>query len=252
MIDYPNISEEEKNVCNIAIERYMIRVYSYMAQGLALSVFVGLVLTETPTLVNIFSDFTKHGEFIELSKIGVVVTMAIPIMSCLYFAVTVRRLSLEFYKKAFWYYSAVSGLLIGGLKLQSVSYGIFRVYGVMAVVFAAANIYGLITKKDFNTFFRPYFVFAVGAIILINTLNFLCDNSPVEYATTTILVLLFVLVIHWDTNKLRYVYCLYGDIERNPDRIALVGALNFVADFAGIFAVFLRLGEENRNALKNP
>src|SRR5919199_3473997 len=118
------------------LRAYMLRVYNYMASGLALTGIVAYVAA--------FSGFYQAIATTPL----IWLVMLAPLGFVLALSFGVNRMSAGTAQLLFWAFSAVMGLSLAGVFLVFTGASIARVFFISAGTFAAMSLYGYTTRTD--------------------------------------------------------------------------------------------------------
>src|SRR5919202_3136661 len=125
---------------DVGLRDYMLRVYNYMASGLALTGIVAYVAAASGFYQAIAG--TPLLWLVMLAPLGLV----------FFFSFRLEQMSLSAAQAIFWAYAAVMGLSLAGIFLVFTGASIARVFFISAGTFAAMSLYGYTTKADLSRF----------------------------------------------------------------------------------------------------
>src|SRR5215469_14973619 len=121
---------------DVGLREYMLRVYNYMASGLALTGIVAYVFAQylfaNPALLRSPVMF-----LIMLAPLGLVMLMSFGI----------QRMQASTAQMIFWLYAGVMGLSLATVFLYFTGASIARVFFITAGTFAAMSLYGYTTQR---------------------------------------------------------------------------------------------------------
>ena len=223
-----------QNEIDLGLRDYMLKVYNYMAGGLAVTALTVYLLISTGAIM---SFFTISESSASLSVLGWVALLA-PLAMVLYFGHAVARGSLAQVKTVFWLYSALMGASIAPIMLVYTGESITRVFLITAAMFGGMSIYGYTTKRDLTSMGSFLFMGLIG-LIVASIVNIFWASSALYFAVSVAGVAIFVGLTAYDVQKIRNMY-----VENNEDlagRAAVSGALNLYMDFINLFLYLLRL-----------
>src|ERR1700747_3793090 len=121
---------------DVGLRDYMLRVYNYMASGLALTGIVAYVAAYSGFYESIAR--TPLIWLVILAPLGLVMLMSFG----------VQRMQASTLQLVFWLYSGLMGLSMAVLFLAFTGASIARVFFITAGTFAAMSLYGYTTRRD--------------------------------------------------------------------------------------------------------
>jgi uncharacterized protein len=216
------------------LRSYMLRVYNYMAGGLAITGVVAylaaasglyLALMQTPILFWI----------VIFAPLGLVLLLSFRIQS----------MSLGAAQATFWGYAALVGLSLAGLFLVYTGASIAQVFFITAATFLATSLYGYTTKRDLTSFGHFMFMGLIGIIIAM-VVNFFLRSPALYFAVSVIGVLVFTGLTAYDTQSIKEMYW-EGDGDVVAGKKAIMGALRLYLDFINLFVMLMQLMGQRRS-----
>jgi FtsH-binding integral membrane protein len=221
------------------LRSYMLRVYNYMAIGLAITgvaAFVTFMMATVQTASGL--QLTGFGQLIYASAFKWVVILA-PLAMVFFISAKVPTMSVSGAQIAFWVFAGLMGLSLSSIFLVYTGGSITRVFFVTAAAFGALSLFGYTTKKDISGWGSFLFMGLIG-IILASIVNIFLASSALQFAVSVIGVLVFAGLTAYDTQQIKEMY-YEGDGEAVAGRKAIMGALRLYLDFINLFMMLLSL-----------
>jgi len=246
MAQFESASIQSSRASTAAVDEglraYMLRVYNYMAGGILLTGVVAY-LTYSAAVVRSAEAtgiaLTAFGQLLYGSPLKWVVMLA-PLISVVFLSVRVSKMSAGAAQICFWLFSAVMGLSLSSIFLLYTGESITRVFFVTAAAFAALSIYGYTTRRDLSAW-GTFLIMGVVGIILASLVNLWLQSSSLQFALSTIGVLVFAGLTAYDTQRIKGVYYeVLGDMTATS-KAAIMGALSLYLDFINMFLMLLSL-----------
>jgi FtsH-binding integral membrane protein len=224
------------------LRAYMLRVYNYMAAGIALTGLVAYmtygaaVIERGPAGRRVLSQF---GQLIYTSPLRWVVMLA-PLAFVLLLSWRIYKMSVGAAQLAFWAFAAVMGVSLSSIFLVYTGQSITQVFFVTAAAFGALSLYGYTTKKDLSGW-GSFLIMGVFGIIIAALVNLFLQSSALQFAISVIGVLVFAGLTAYDTQQIKdNYYAVMGD-SMALAKGAIMGALNLYLDFINMFIMLLQL-----------
>jgi uncharacterized protein len=217
---------------DVGLRRYMLRVYNFMAGGLALTGLAAYVAIAT-------------GFYQQIAGTPLIwIVMLAPLGAVLFLSIRIERMSAGAAQATFWGYSALMGLSLAGIFLIFTGTSIARVFFISAATFAAMSLYGYTTRRDLSQFGSFLFMGLIG-IVLASLVNIFIGSSALQFAISVIGVIVFTGLAAWDTQRIKEVY-LASDPGDVMTKRALMGALALYLDFINLFVMLVQLTGQRR------
>lgn len=210
------------------LRSYMLRIFAYMAGGLAVTGLVALAVASSPALIAaIFGTPLKW------------VAMLAPIAMVFLFAGMIHRMSAATAQLVFWAYAALMGVSMASIFLVFTGQSIAKVFFISASVFLTAALYGYTTKKDLTSMGSFLFMGVIG-IMIAGLVNIFLASSMMSMIISMVAVVLFTGLTAFDAQRLKEEYAEgYG--HEGVTKMALLGALSLYLNFINIFTSLLNL-----------
>lgn len=213
---------------DVGLRQYMLRVYNYMASGLALTGLIAAFVASQPALYEpIFT--TPLRWVVMLAPIGVV----------FFLSFRVHTMSAAAAQAAFWAYAALNGLSFSIIFMAYTGTSVARVFFITAATFAAMSLYGYTTKKDLAGWGTFLFAGLIG-ILIAGVVNIFLASSALHFAISVIGVVVFVGLTAYDTQQIKEMY-YEGDGHEIAAKKSIMGALRLYLDFINIFIMLMQL-----------
>ena len=257
------MTSAETAAIDAGLRAYMLRVYTYMVIGLALTGISALavyLLSVTDDVANaayviragrvipIPAGFVVQGRDILLTGIGYAVFVS-PLKWAIIFAPLalvfglsfgVERLRPATAQLLFWLYAAMVGLSLASIFLIYTHTSITRVFFITAASFGALSLWGYTTQRDLGGL-GSFAIMGVLGIIIASLVNGFLASSALQWGISVIGVLVFSGLTAWDTQRLKSEY-LYGAMDGDTmERSAILGALSLYLDFINLFTLLMQL-----------
>jgi FtsH-binding integral membrane protein len=239
-----SVGRAETGVIDQGLRAYMLRVYNYMAVGVAITGVVAyltyaLAVQETASGLAL----TAFGSFIFASAFKWVVIFA-PLAMVFFIGARINAMSVSGAQLAFWVFSALMGLSLASIFLVYAHASIARVFFISAASFGALSLYGYTTQRDLSAWGSFLFMGLIGIIIAM-LVNLFLASSALQFAISVIGVLIFAGLTAYDTQQIKEMYYV-GDDGTVAGRKAVMGALRLYLDFINLFMMLLQLFGDRR------
>ena len=217
---------------DLGLRQHMMRVYNFMAAGLAVTGVVAYAAIAT-------------GFYQQIAGTPLIwLVMLAPLGAVMFLSFRIERLSVGAAQAIFWGFAAVMGLSLAGIFLIYTGASIARVFFITADTFAATSVYGYMTQRDLSRFGSFLFMGLIG-IILAAVVNIFIGSSALQFAISVIGVIVFTGLTAWDTQRIKQIY-LHSDPGDALTKKALMGALSLYLNFINLFLMLLRLVGQRR------
>lgn len=217
---------------DFGLRQHMVRVYNFMAAGLAVTGVVAYAAIATGF----------YQQIVGTPLIWLV--MLAPLGAVLFLNFRIERLSVGAAQAIFWAFAAVMGLSLAAIFLIYTGASIARVFFITAGTFAATSVYGYSTQRDLSAF-GSFLLMGLIGIILAIVVNIFIGSSALQFAISVIGVIVFAGLTAWDTQRIKQIY-LHSDPGDALTKKALMGALSLYLNFINLFLMLLRLAGQRR------
>jgi FtsH-binding integral membrane protein len=226
------------------LRTYMLRVYNYMAAGVALT-GVAAYFTYSLAVVEIGGrlQLTSFGQTIFNSPVKWLVMLA-PLGLVMFLSFGINRLSASRALTLFFVYAGLLGLSLASIFMVYTGVSIARVFFISAATFGAMSLYGYTTQRDLTGVGSFLFMGLIG-VVIASLMNIFLQSSGLGWVISVAGVLIFVGLTAYDTQKIKEMYDVNDD-GTIAGRKAVMGALTLYLDFINLFLMLLRLFGDRR------
>jgi FtsH-binding integral membrane protein len=229
------------------LRAFMLRVYNYMAAGLAITgvvaygVFAMAVTTDQSAAVAVLPNgamLTYFGQLIFMSPLKWVLFLA-PLGLVFFLSARLHTMSVQTGQTLFWVYAALVGAMISSIFLVYAHGSIARVFFITAASFGGLSLFGYTTKKDLSGW-GSFLMMGLIGIIIAMVVNIFLASTALQFAISVIGVLVFAGLTAYDTQSIKEQYYA-GDSQAVAGQKAIMGALRLYLDFLNMFLMLLSL-----------
>jgi hypothetical protein len=218
---------------DVGLRQYMLRVYNYMAGGLALT-----------GIVAYFAVATGVYQAIAHTMLFWVILFA-PLALVLFISFRINQMSLGAAQATYWIYAGLVGLSIAGIFLIYTHGSIATTFFICAAMFAGMSLWGYTTKRDLTGMGSFLFMGLIG-VIIASLVNMFLHSPVLQFAVSIIGVVVFTGLTAWDTQQIKEMYWA-GDGTVVAGKKAVMGALRLYLDFLNLFLMLLQFAGVRRN-----
>ena len=213
---------------DVGLREYMLRVYNYMASGLALTGIVAYA----------FAQYLFANPALAHSPVMFLIMLA-PLGLVMWLSFGLNRMQASTAQLLFWLYAGVMGLSLASVFLVFTGVSIARVFFITAGTFGAMSLYGYTTRRDLSQFGSFLFMGLIG-IVIAGLVNIFIGSSALQFAISVIGVIVFTGLTAWDTQQIKEMYYEGDDYEMGSKK-AIMGALRLYLDFINLFMMLMQL-----------
>ena len=171
-------SSVSEAIIDQGLRAYMLKVYNYMASGVALTGFIALLLFKMAVVSG------PSGEILGLTQLGNTlynsglawVVMLAPLGVVFYMSFGIAKMSASKAQTVFWIFAALMGASLSSIFLAYTGTSITRVFFITAGTFGAMSIYGYTTKRDL-TKLGSFLMMGLIGIIIASLVNIFLKSS---------------------------------------------------------------------------
>lgn len=227
-----SVSQAVDTGYDVGLRAYMLRVYNYMAGGLALTGAIAWFVASSPALVQmLFSGPQAY------------VVMLAPMFFSFFMAFKLHTLSDSAAQGLFWGFCAVMGLSMASILLVFTGQSVARTFFICAGMFGGLSLYGYTTKRDL-TGMGSIMVMGFWGIFLASIVNMFMQSSGLQFAIACIGVIVFSGITAYSTQQIKQVYYVLGGAQLN--KAAVMGAYTLYITFINMFTMLLQLLGDRR------
>jgi len=231
------------------LRAYMIRVYNYMAAGVALTGIISWLTYQAAggdaiqVLGGRVSGLTAFGQAIFSGPLTLI--LFIGTLGLVFFmSFRINRLQASTALALFMLYAGLLGLMLSSVFLAYTGASITRTFFVSAASFGALSLYGYTTQRDLSPI-GSFLVMGLFGLIIAMLVQWWLASPGLEFAISAIGVLIFAGLTAWDTQRIKEMYSAMDD-GTIAGRKAVMGALSLYLDFINLFLFLLRFMGDRR------
>ena len=228
------------------LRAYMIRVYNYLAAGVALTgvvawlTYSAAVVTDAAGRVTALTPF---GQAIFSGPLAIVLFLG-TLGLVFFMSFRISNLQPSTALMLFMVYAGLLGLMLSSVFLAYTGASITRTFFISAASFGALSLYGYTTQRDLSPI-GSFLTMGLFGLILAMLVNMFLKSSGLEFAISVIGVLIFAGLTAYDTQRIKEMYSANDD-GTIAGRKAVMGALQLYLDFINIFLFLLRFMGDRR------
>ncbi|SON58067.1 Inner membrane protein YbhL [Hartmannibacter diazotrophicus] len=234
------------------LRAYMLKVYNYMALGLALTGVAAYGAFSAAVTTDPSGAAAQAGNGLYLTGFGVAlftsplkwVVMLAPLALVFFLSFRIQKMSVAAAQGTFLAYAALVGLSLSSIFLVFTGQSITQVFFITAASFGALSLYGYTTKRDLSGMGSFLFMGLIG-LIIASVVNIFLASSALAFAVSVIGVLVFAGLTAYDTQQIKEMY-YESDDATTAGRKAIMGALRLYLDFINMFIMLLQLVGDRR------
>ena len=214
----------DQAVLDEGLRSYMLKVYNYMASGLALSGITAALTASTPAVYNAVFG-TPLQWVVMLAPLGLLFAM--------------MKTSASTTKILYWIMVATFGVSISYIFQVYTAESVVWVFFITSATFGAASLYGYVTKRDLTGMGSFLFMGLIG-IIIASVVNIFLASSMLHFVVSVLGVLIFTGLTAFDTQRIKSQY-YHGHSQEVLEKGAIMGAVSMYLNFLNLFMFLLSL-----------
>jgi uncharacterized protein len=231
---------------DMGLRAHMIRVYNYMAGGVALTGVVAW-LTYQMAVVTDAADrivgLTPFGQAMFGSPLRWLIILA-PLGFVLLFSFRINQMQASTARTLFFAFAALFGLSLATIFMVYTATSITRVFFISAAAFGALSLYGYTTQRSLDAM-GSFLVMGLFGLVIASLVNLFLHSTGLDWALSVIGVLIFSGLTAWDTQRIKEMYSAMDD-GTIAGRKAVMSALTLYLDFINLFMFLLRFMGDRR------
>jgi len=231
------------------LRAYMIRVYNYMAAGVALTGIVSWLTFQAAggDAIQIsgrqISGLTPFGQAVFSGPLTIVLFLG-TLGLVFFLSFRINRLQPATALGLFMTYAGLLGLMLASVFLAYTGASISRTFFISAASFGALSLYGYSTQRDLTPI-GSFLVMGLFGLILAMLVQLWLQSPGLNFAISAIGVVIFAGLTAWDTQRIKEMYSPMDD-GTVAGRKAVMGALKLYLDFINLFLFLLRFMGDRR------
>ena len=235
-----------QEVFDAGLRAHMLRVYNYMASGLALTGIVAVVVAQMSMVLD------QHGQLVGLTGFGQTlfgsplawIVMLAPLGFVFFLSFKIGTMRSSTAQTVFWAFAGAMGISMATIFIQFTGASVARVFFITAGTFAAMSLFGYTTKKDLSGW-GSFLMMGLVGIIIAMVVNIFLASSALQFAISVIGVIVFTGLTAYDTQRIKTEYSEHHDSETSS-KLAIMGALRLYLDFINLFVMLMHLLGQRR------
>jgi uncharacterized protein len=235
----------ERAVIDVGLRAYMLRVYNYMAAGVALTGVVAWLIFNAAVQTSASGQLvlTSFGQTIYGGPVMIVLFLG-TLGIVFFLSFRINRLQTGTALALFMLYAGLLGVMLSSIFLTYTHGSIARTFFISAASFGALSLYGYTTQRDLSPI-GSFLVMGLFGLILAMIVNMFLKSTGLDFAISAIGVLIFAGLTAWDTQRIKEMYSVNDD-GTVAGRKAVMGALTLYLDFINLFLFLLRFLGDRR------
>jgi FtsH-binding integral membrane protein len=228
------------------LRAHMIRVYNYMAGGVALTGAIAWITFQYAVVTNdagAIVGLTSFGQTLFQGPMMWVLILA-PLGLVFFLSFRIDRLEASTARALFFLYAGLLGVSLASIFMVYTHASIARVFFISAASFGALSLWGYTTQRDL-TGMGSFLIMGLFGLIIAMVVNMFLKSSGLDWALSVMGVLIFAGLTAWDTQKIKEYYDPMDD-GTVAGRKVVMGALALYLDFINLFLMLLRLMGDRR------
>jgi uncharacterized protein len=234
---------------DMGLRAHMIRVYNYMAGGVALTGLVAWLTYQMAGGEAIHAagrsivGLTPFGEALFGTPLMWLVILA-PLGLVFFMSFRIGHMQASTARLLFFVYAASIGLSIATIFMVYTTTSVTRVFFISAASFGALSLYGYTTSRSLDAM-GSFLMMGVIGLLIAMVVNIFLGSSMLQWMISILGVGIFAGLTAWDTQKTKELYDPMDD-GTVAGRKAVMGALNLYLDFINMFQFLLQLMGDRR------
>jgi FtsH-binding integral membrane protein len=230
---------------DMGLRAHMIRVYNYMAGGVALTGVVAWLTYQMSAVTN------ASGAIVSLTPLGQALFGPLSFVILLgwfglglFISFRIDHLQAATARALFFVYAGLFGLSLASIFMVYTHTSITQVFLISASAFGALSLYGYTTQRSLDAI-GSFLVMGLFGIIVASVVNLFLASGALGWMISVIGVGIFAGLTAWHTQRIKEMYSPMDD-GTIAGRKAVMGALSLYLDFVNLFLMLLRLMGDRR------
>src|ERR1700719_594696 len=240
------VGTERAVAYDMGLRAHMIRVYNYMAGGVALTGVVAWLPYQMAVVTNASGaivGLTPFGHTLFGSPLMWLIILA-PLGLVFFMSFRIGHIQASTARLLFFIYAGSIGLSLATIFMVYTATSITRVFFISAASFGALSLYGYTTTRSLNAM-GSFLIMGVIGLLIAMVVNIFLGSSMLQWMISILGVGIFAGLTAWDTQKIKEFSDPMAD-GTGAGRKAVMGALNLYLDFLNMFMFLLRMFGDRR------
>jgi len=223
MVGMSSVVARAKSVSyNQGLRNYMLGIYNYMTVALAISGLVAYLTAKSGLALLMFK-----------SPLGLIISFA-PLVISIVMSLKITSAKMSTIKALYFAYAVLMGMSLSTIFLVFSGLSIAKTFFITASMFGVISIYGYTTKKDLSGY-GHILIMIVWGLLIASIVNIFTHSSGLSFGISCISVVVFSLLVAYDTQNLRRMYYEIQNDGNLTTRLGIFGAFQLYVDFLAIF-----------------
>jgi uncharacterized protein len=214
------------------LRAHMIRVFNYMAGGLAITGLIAFIVANTALAGIVFGTPLKW------------VAIFAPLVFVIYLNAKMQSISAARAQTLFWLFCGTMGLSMAALFMVFTGASVARAFFITAASFGAMSLWGYTTKADL-TGFGAFLLMGLIGLMIAMVVNIFMASTMLQWVVSVLGVLIFTGLTAYDVQRIKQTYAAGWGAEAN-NKMAVMGALGLYLNFINAFQFILSLTGDRR------
>jgi FtsH-binding integral membrane protein len=228
---------------DVGLRQYMLRVYNYMASGLALSGLVALLVANNASIMSLFFQQSASGR-VGYTGLGMIAVFA-PIGLILAMSFGAARMKSGTLQALYWAFVTTMGVSLASVLLLYTGVSVARVFFITAISFGGLSLFGYLTKRDLSGM-STFLMMGLIGLVVASLVNLFLKSTGLQFVMSAVGVLLFAGLTAYDTQRIKGTYFAVGG-GAMAEHSAIMGAVTLYLDFINLFQFMLYFLGGRRN-----
>ncbi|WP_366653892.1 Bax inhibitor-1/YccA family protein [Fodinicurvata sp. EGI_FJ10296] len=216
---------------DLGLRDYMLRVYNYMATGLAVSGLVAWLVANT-ALQGVFFSVNPETGMAGPNLLGLI-GMFGPLGLLFAMMYAAHKSSASTLQAMYWAFVALQGISLSLILMMYTGESVMRVFFITAASFAGLSLFGYTTKRDLSGF-GSFLVMGLIGLLIAMVVNIFVASSMLMFVISAAGVLIFAGLTAYYTQEIKLQYSADADSETQT-KGAIMGAITLYLAFINLF-----------------
>src|SRR4029077_14712805 len=194
------------------LRAYMIRVYNYMAAGVALTGVVAWLTYNAAVVTDAagrVTALTPFGQAIFSGPLAIVLFLA-TLGLVFFMSFRIQTLQPGTALMLLMVYAGLLGLMLSSVFLAYTGASITRVFFISAASFGALSLYGYTTQRSLSAF-GSFLIMGLYGVMIAMLVNIFRKSTGLDFIISGLGVLIFAGMTAWDTQRIKEMYSAMDD-----------------------------------------
>jgi uncharacterized protein len=214
------------------LRAHMLRVFNYMAGGLAITGVVAFIVANTALAGLIFGTPLKW------------VAILSPLVFMIFMNVKMQTMSAARAQTMFWIFCGIMGLSMAAIFMVFTAESVTRAFFITGATFGAMSLWGYTTKANL-TGFGAFLMMGIFGLMIAMVVNMFMMSSAMQWIVSVMGVFIFTGLTAYDVQRIKQTYAAGWGTEAN-NKMAVMGALGLYLNFINAFQFILSLTGDRR------